>query len=160
MLGAPTSPSSSRNREVLVPRRKKRKLSGHYCWACDRRRPNERFSGRGHARHLCRDCARLGAEELTYRQVLRDLERCVTWEGIIPRRHRKAFERFLQHDDPRILALAKEMQEEGRMTRRLMRADAEIEGARAEASQQRGTEGNEEGDAESDDQSRFTEIPF
>jgi len=37
-------------------KRQKRRLPGHYCWACDRRQPNEKFSGRGHARHLCRDC--------------------------------------------------------------------------------------------------------
>ena len=85
-----------------------RKRPGHYCWACDRLRPNEKFSGRGHARHLCRDCAKLGAEELAYRQVLSNLERCVTWEGIIPRKRRKSFERFLEHENPRIRAHAEE----------------------------------------------------
>lgn len=30
---------------------------GHYCWICGRRRPNERFSGHRHARHICRECA-------------------------------------------------------------------------------------------------------
>ena len=63
-------------------KKRERKLPGHYCWACGRRRPNEKFSGRGHARHLCRECAKLGAEELAYRQALRNLERCITWEGI------------------------------------------------------------------------------
>jgi hypothetical protein len=56
--------------------------SGHYCWACDRMRANEKFSGNGHARHLCKDCARLGGEELAYRQAIRDLERLATGEGI------------------------------------------------------------------------------
>jgi hypothetical protein len=37
-------------------------------------RPNERFSGRGHARHLCKECAKLGQEELAYRQAV-DAER-------------------------------------------------------------------------------------
>lgn len=99
-------------KEVPMPRRngRKRKLPGHYCWSCDRRRPNERFSGSGRARHLCRDCAKLGAEELAYRQALRDLKRCMTWEGIIPRRRRKSFAQFLRHDDARIRALAEEMQ--------------------------------------------------
>lgn len=138
--------------------RKKHKPRGHYCWACNRRRPNEKFSGGGHARHLCRDCARLGAEELSYRQALRDLERCMTWEGIIPRKRRKAFQQFLKHDDPRILALAKEMEEEDRMTRNLMRADEQLE--QAEASERIGTKGNKEFDAESDDESRYTEVPF
>lgn len=31
---------------------------GHYCWMCGRVRPNEKFSGSGHQRHLCRECAK------------------------------------------------------------------------------------------------------
>ena len=106
-------------------KRRKRKLPGHYCWACDRRRANEKFSGRGHARHLCRDCAKLGAEELTYRQARRNLERCMTWEGIIPRRRRQSFEPFLRHKDPRIRALAAEIQAEDREMRRLIKTQVE-----------------------------------
>ena len=115
--------------EVAVSRkkRKKRKLAGHYCWACDRRRANEKFSGRGHARHLCRDCAKLGAEELAHRQALRNLQRCVNWEGRIPRKQRKSFEQFLHNDDPRIRDLAKKMLEEDRTMRRLMRAETELD---------------------------------
>ena len=39
-------------------KKKKRKLPGHYCRACGRRRANERFSGKGHAAHICKDCAK------------------------------------------------------------------------------------------------------
>ena len=41
-------------------------------------RANEKFSGRGHAQHVCKDCARLGKEELAYRQAIRNMERLVT----------------------------------------------------------------------------------
>ena len=110
-------------------RKRSRKPPGHYCWACNRRRPNERFSGRGHARHLCRDCSKLGAQELAYRQARRNLERCMTWEGIIPRKRRKTFEPFLGHDDPRIRSLAEEMRKQDMAERALLRADAEEEEA-------------------------------
>ncbi|OLN27401.1 hypothetical protein DSOL_4583 [Desulfosporosinus metallidurans] len=30
---------------------------GHYCRICGRTRANERFSGKGHASHICKDCA-------------------------------------------------------------------------------------------------------
>lgn len=43
---------------------------GHYCWVCGRMRPNERFSGSGHARHICKQCARRPREE---RERLRGL---------------------------------------------------------------------------------------
>jgi len=36
---------------------------GHWCRICGRERPNEKFSGRGHRDHLCRECARLPREE-------------------------------------------------------------------------------------------------
>lgn len=138
----------------------KRKLAGQYCWACDQRRPNEKFSGRGHGRHLCRDCAKLGAEKLAYRQALRDLQRCMTWEGIIPRKRRTSFERFLHHDDPHIRAVAEEMLEEDRTTRRLMRADAERDEAWAETSEQTRAEADDPTGAEPDGETGLTEIPF
>ena len=109
-------------------KKRKRKQPGHFCWACGRRRPNEKFSGRGHARHVCRECAKLGAEELAYRQALRNLERCVTWEGIIPRKRRKSFEEFLDHKDRRIRARAEEMLKEDHAERACQRAMRDLEG--------------------------------
>jgi len=32
---------------------------GHYCRICGRTRPNEKFSGKGHRTHVCKDCARM-----------------------------------------------------------------------------------------------------
>ena len=100
-------------------KRKPRKRSGHYCWACDAYRANERFSGKGHRRHLCKDCSKLGAKELEYRQELRNLQRCVTWEGIIPRKRRKTFQRFLQSPDVRVRILAEEMAIKDTFARRM-----------------------------------------
>ncbi|BBN97928.1 hypothetical protein St703_06330 [Sporolactobacillus terrae] len=31
---------------------------GHYCRICGRTRPNEKFSGKGHRNHICKDCSR------------------------------------------------------------------------------------------------------
>ena len=31
---------------------------GHYCRVCGRVRANEKFSGKGHSKHICRDCAK------------------------------------------------------------------------------------------------------
>src|SRR5215467_15884922 len=36
---------------------------GQYCRICGRVRANERFSGKGHARHIYKECHRLPAEE-------------------------------------------------------------------------------------------------
>ena len=36
---------------------------GHYCRICGRVRANERFSGRGHRDHICKDCQRMPREK-------------------------------------------------------------------------------------------------
>jgi hypothetical protein len=82
---------------------------GHYCWCCGRVRPNERFSGRNHARHLCRDCARLGAAELRVRQVLRNIDRLLGYSGLVRRRDRPVLETYLRHDDERVRRRAAEL---------------------------------------------------
>jgi hypothetical protein len=82
---------------------------GHFCWCCGRARPNEKFSGRGHGRHLCRDCSKLPPEELAYRQVVRDIDRMVGWDGLVRRKQRKSLERFLSHPDERVRRYAQEV---------------------------------------------------
>ena len=82
---------------------------GHYCWCCGAMRANEAFSGRGHSRHLCRECSKLGAEEVAYRQEVRDIDRLLDWDGLIRRKTRKPFERYLSHANPRVRAHAAEV---------------------------------------------------
>jgi hypothetical protein len=89
-----------------------RKRRGHFCWCCGRVRPNERFSGRNHGRHLCRDCARLPAEEREFRQGERDIERLLRGSFYVPRRLRPQFDRFLEHPNARVRDLAREILEE------------------------------------------------
>jgi len=36
---------------------------GHYCKICGRERPNEQFSGKGHRKHVCKQCARIPKEQ-------------------------------------------------------------------------------------------------
>ena len=146
-------------------KKRKRKLPGHYCWACDRRRPNEKFSGRGHARHLCRACAKLGADELEYRQALRDLARCVTWEGFIPRKCRKSFEQFLHHDNPRIRVRAEEMLKTDVAERAHQRAMRELDEVILEEELsgielENGVEQDVGSNGEADDERWLEEIPF
>jgi hypothetical protein len=73
-------------------------------------RANEKFSGKGHARHLCKECARLGKEELDYRQAVHNLGRLVTWEGFIPRKKRVQFNKYLEHENERVRTYALELE--------------------------------------------------
>jgi hypothetical protein len=37
----------------------KKKRRGHYCMVCGEHKANEKFSGKGHANHICRACSAL-----------------------------------------------------------------------------------------------------
>jgi hypothetical protein len=48
----------------------KKKHQGHYCRICGCYRANEKFSGKGHRRHICKDCNRdQQAQKLETKQV-------------------------------------------------------------------------------------------
>lgn len=42
---------------------KKNRPHGHYCKICGEYKANEKFSGKGHAAHICKSCSRLSAAE-------------------------------------------------------------------------------------------------
>jgi hypothetical protein len=147
-----------------MSRKKRRKrYRGHYCWCCGRIRPNEEFSGKGHARHLCRECARLGPEELEYRSALWNLDRCIDC-GLIRRKRRKEFDRYLEHKNPRVRELAQKLLAEDARLRAEWREERRLEEeleeqwlAGCEADQQRD---ESEDAAATDPHWADTEIPF
>ena len=49
---------------------KKKKRSGHFCRICGEYKANEKFTGKGHARHICKECQSLPDE------VKADMVRC------------------------------------------------------------------------------------
>jgi hypothetical protein len=115
-----------------MPRRRggrtgKRRRRGHFCWCCQGVVPNEKFSGKGHATHLCKKCQRLPTEEREFRRAQKNLHRCATWEGLIPRKRRRQFESFLVHPNSIIRSIAHEMRAGDERVRRWMRDNYEIE---------------------------------
>ena len=49
---------------------KKKKQQGHYCRICSEYKANEQFSGKGHSRHICKECRSLPDD------VKADMVRC------------------------------------------------------------------------------------
>ena len=76
---------------------------------------------------MCRECYRLGPEELAYRQAVRDIDRALRFRSVIPRRQRSFVNSFLTHSDPRIRAYVNEVVARDREERaeflRLVRED-------------------------------------
>lgn len=58
--------------------KKKKKSPGYYCKICGERKANERFSGKGHAVDICKECQSLPAEVRTDMRRIRDVERVLS----------------------------------------------------------------------------------
>ena len=43
---------------------------GHYCRICGRTRANEKFSGKGHKNHVCKDCSGKSSKKATNKNSL------------------------------------------------------------------------------------------
>jgi hypothetical protein len=105
----------------------KNRYREHYCWVCGRMRANDRFSGRGYARHVCKDCAPLGKKELAYRQEVHNLERLLDFDGRVRRKRREQFQRYLTHENERVRAYACEIEIADAIARAEDRADYELD---------------------------------
>ena len=46
----------------------------HYCKICGEYKANEKFSGKGHAAHICKECAKLPQEKRNEMQVITRIE--------------------------------------------------------------------------------------
>src|SRR5690554_3207161 len=62
------------------------KKRGHFCKGCGRFLPNEKFSGRGHRQHLCKECKKSGrlvspevtsAYDRNYHQLSKSIRNCM-----------------------------------------------------------------------------------
>lgn len=47
---------------------------GHYCRICGRTRSNEKFSGKGHKNHVCKDCSGKSSKKLQESTLNEDVQ--------------------------------------------------------------------------------------
>ena len=84
------------------------KKHGHYCKVCGEYKANEKFSGKGHAAHICKSCASLPpekqAEQMTINRLL-NLPWRLSKEQISWLKNR------MEDKRPEVRALAKEQYE-------------------------------------------------
>jgi len=78
---------------------------GHYCKICGKYKANEKFSGRGHTTHICKDCSRLSAadkaEAITIHRLLSFPDRRLS------EREKKWLKNRIHDKRPAVAALAK-----------------------------------------------------
>ncbi|MDA0767286.1 MAG: hypothetical protein O3A87_06120 [Verrucomicrobia bacterium] len=78
---------------------------GHYCRICGRERANEKFSGKGHRDHVCRDWDRLPKEEFELIEVGEELWGFVE-QSNISTKNRIRLESLTKHPDVEIREMA------------------------------------------------------
>ena len=42
----------------------KKMIMGHFCGICGEAKPNEKYSGKGHKKHICKQCAKRPKKEI------------------------------------------------------------------------------------------------
>ena len=63
--------------------KRKKKGSGHYCNECGRMRANEKFSGKGHRNHICKDCKKKMKQQNKKVEESANEHDCIL-EGVLP----------------------------------------------------------------------------
>lgn len=88
-----------------MPKKRKNRPHGHYCKICGEYKANEKFSGKGHAAHICKACSKLSAAEKAERMTLKRLENMLG--GGISREQKKWLENRLHDDRPEVADTAR-----------------------------------------------------
>ena len=78
---------------------------GHYCRICDRSRPNEKFSGRGHRIHVCKECQRLPRAERDSIERGDELHGFLR-QSFISAKNTARLQKLARHEDHQIAELA------------------------------------------------------
>ena len=71
---------------------------GRWCRICDRRRPNERFSGRGHRTCICKDCQKRPKSERDKIDITRELFAYIEQSNISAKNIRRLTQ-LAEHED-------------------------------------------------------------
>lgn len=88
-----------------MPKKRKNRPHGHYCKIRGEYKANEKFSGKGHAAHICKACSKLSTAEISERMTLNRLDNMLG--GNISREQKKWLENRLHDDRPEVAETAR-----------------------------------------------------
>ena len=89
-----------------MAKRKSHHPQGHYCKICGQYKANEKFSGKGHATHICKTCSKLSAAEKAEAQTITRLSNL---HGRLNDGEKKWLENRVRDRRPEVAALAREV---------------------------------------------------
>ena len=90
-----------------MSKKKRGRPQGHYCKICGEYKANEKFSGKGHAAHICKACSRLSAAEQAEAMTINRLMNFPM--GRLSASDRGWLENRLHDQRPEVASLAKEI---------------------------------------------------
>ncbi len=90
---------------------KKKRYRGHYCKICRRILPNEKFSGKGHSKKICKKCSKIPLEK---RNEIMDVNRIYSLYKYsnLSKSNRLMLEKYLSNQSEKVRLAAKEMLDE------------------------------------------------
>ena len=80
---------------------------GHYCRFCNSERPNERFSGKGHRQHICKDCQKKPKIERDRIEINDELEGFLFNQSRISKKNKARLKVLMDHVDSELSYKAK-----------------------------------------------------
>jgi methionyl-tRNA synthetase len=80
---------------------RKKGYRGHYCKVCGEILPNEKFTGKGHAAHICKSCARKPLDEQQEAVALNHICRTFRYSNL-SRQNRLILERYVHNKSERV----------------------------------------------------------
>ena len=89
-----------------MAKRKSHHPQGHCCKICGQYKANEKFSGKGHATHICKTCSKLSAAEKAEAQTITRLSNLHGW---LNDSEKKWLENRVRDRRPEVAALAREV---------------------------------------------------
>ena len=72
---------------------KKKRYRGHFCKVCRKILPNEKFSGKGHAAHICKKCTRKSKARKSEEIAITRIYSVLSYPNL-SRDHRKMLEKY------------------------------------------------------------------
>jgi ribosome-binding protein aMBF1 (putative translation factor) len=86
----------------------------HYCRICGRYRANEKFSGKGHATHVCKDCMKLPKVERQHIEERDEISRFLN-QSNISGKNLARLQRLTASSDKEVARMAKLVLEIGKL---------------------------------------------
>jgi len=87
---------------------KKKRYRGHFCKICGQILPNEKFSGKGHAAHICKKCAKKLKEQKSEELALNRIYHVCQYQNL-SRDNRRMLEKYTHSKRERIRSAALEV---------------------------------------------------